>query len=96
MTEELRVSGVRFSAAPRHDVRSGLIGFLDFEVCGICLRAVTLRRNAAGEFVLSYPERTDSRGVRRALFFPRDEAVRLELQRQVLRAIGFDCDEVRP
>jgi hypothetical protein len=92
MTEHPLVTSVRFSAAPRRDVAAGLLGFVSLEYAGIKLDGIALRRSATGKLVLSFPERTDSRGKRRPHFHPRNSEVHLEILRQVLAALGLDRD----
>lgn len=91
MSEPLTVTGVRFSAAPPELLESGLLGWTTFLLNGrLRVDAVAVRRTLDGDLVLSFPKRQDRRGREHALVAPVDDATRLEIESQVLRAIGLE------
>jgi len=85
-----RISHVVFSAAPRRDIRSGLLGFVAFDFAGFRFDGVAVRRTRDGRLVLSFPERTDSRGNRHAIVRPLD--ARRQIEDSVFRALGLDVN----
>ena len=92
---EVRVSNVRLIAAVDRDVASGLVGFVSFVLGGtVRIDGVTLRRGRNGRLSLSFPERRDGQGRAHPILRPLDEAVRIEIERQVFAALAIE-DDVR-
>ncbi|MCP3919760.1 MAG: hypothetical protein GY711_29855 [bacterium] len=80
----LRITDVRFTPTAT-DAGDGLVGFLSMLVNdGLVVDGVTLRRSAEGELYLSYPARTDRNGTRHPYVRPREESLRVAIERQVL------------
>lgn len=100
MTESARISNVRFTAASRRDVRTGLCGWVSFSLANhqIVVDGVTIRKTLAGEYRLSWPRRLDAVGREHFYLRPADDTARREIERQVLAALGLDRDrkKVRP
>lgn len=100
MSESARITDVRFSAAPRRDLRSGLLGFISLEYSGLKLDGIALRRSATGKLVLSFPERRDAYGEVHDVVRPTDDASRCQIESAVFSALGLDPqhnrDEARP
>ena len=72
-------------------MRSGLLGWVTVVVNGtVSLDGLTLRRSEAGRPFIAYPARTDRRGGRHPYIHPLGEAARVELERQVLAALGLE------
>ncbi len=92
MSEYPRVTAVRFSAASRRDVRSGLLGFASFEFAGFRFDGVAVRRTRDGRLVLSFPERTDKYGKRHETARPVDAASRKSIESAVFVALHLDRD----
>jgi DNA-binding cell septation regulator SpoVG len=95
-TSPIKVSRVTLSAARGRDRRSGLLGFVSFEISGLRLEGVTIRRTQDGRLVLSFPQRRDVRGDEHALVRPIHNETRLEIERQVFAALGLDRKVIRP
>lgn len=86
----LLLSDVRFTPADRHEVDTGLIGYVSFVLNGgLALDGLTIRRKRTGERYLAYPARFDGTGAQHALVRPTCESVRRDLEREVFRALGF-------
>ncbi len=102
MSEFPRIGAVRFSAAPSLDIRSGLLGWVSFTLGDLRLDGVAVRKTRDGRLALSFPTRTDARGVRHAVVKPIDDAARRSIEKDIFRTLrlGVDrddhCDEVRP
>jgi len=60
----------------------------------IRIDGVALRRTTEGKLTLSFPARRDSAGQQHAYVRPLDNDVRRQIERQVLRALGFGDEEV--
>jgi hypothetical protein len=90
MTALLRVSNIRFVAAPPDVAATGLKGWVSCLVAdAIHLDGITLRRSAAGKLVLSYPRRRDGSGRRRYYIRPRDDNARRHIEACVFRALAM-------
>lgn len=88
--DPLHVADVRFTAAPVNQRAQGVLGYVEFVLNGaFVVDAVQVRRTALGRTTLSYAHRLDRRGVQRFWLRPLSDAVRLEVERQVLAAIDF-------
>jgi len=84
----IRVSDLRYAEAPEADQARGLIGRVRFVVNdALVVGGVALRRTRDGRFTLSWPSRRDARGEKRYFVHPISDAVRLDLERQVLEAM---------
>ena len=66
------------------DVREGLLGFVSVEVGPVLVDGLTLRRTSDGRLALSYPARTDRAGRRHPYVRPRDDAARIEIEREII------------
>lgn len=69
------------------DTRTGLLGFVAARYGDLILDGIVVRRTTDGRFELSYPVRTDRRGLRHAVVRPLDDAAREEIERDVLRQL---------
>jgi len=87
MSEPIPISSITFLPAAASDVADGLLAYVTFEVGGLRIDGVTLRRTRAGRFALSFPERRDSQGRRHSIVRPLDGEARREIEAQVLAAI---------
>jgi DNA-binding cell septation regulator SpoVG len=86
----LAVSGLRFSPATRDDSALGLLGFASFLLNdAVRVDGVGVRRTIRGKLTLSWPTREDSAGQRHPLVHPISDDARLDLESQVLAALGF-------
>lgn len=90
-----RITAVRFSAAPRRDIRTGLLGWVSFTLGDLLLDGIAVRRARDRRLVLSYPQRTDSYGNRHPVVRPLDDAARRAIESAVFRALGLDREESR-
>ena len=85
---------VRFVPGASPDRAQGLLGYLRFEIGGLVVDGVTLRRTREGELRLSFPERRDRRGGRHPVVRPVDARVRQEIEWAVVSA--FDLEDRAP
>ena len=74
--------------ASDEDQRSGLLGYLSVTYGDLVLDSIVLRRTADGHYALSFPARTDRAGRRHAFIRPADDAVRQEIERELLWQLG--------
>lgn len=85
MQNDLAISNVTFHGASAADVKTGLIGFVEFTLNdGIRVTGVAVRRSRGGRFVLSFPA---PRKV--PIFAPIDDESRETIERQVFAALGL-------
>jgi len=88
MARLLVVSRVRFSPADPEDQASGLLGFASCVLDdALHLDGLAVRRSLQGRVLISYPSRRDRRGRAHAPFRPFDDAVRREVERQLIDAL---------
>ncbi len=86
----LAVSDVRFVAASRSEVETGLSGWACFVVNGVLrLDGVAVRRTLNGRTAISFPAKRDSTGRMRKYVRPVNAEVARELEHEVLTALGF-------
>ena len=64
---------VRFSPGSAHQVSSGLLGFVSFQLGEVLLDGVAVRRTRDGELTLSFPQRRDRSGRTHDLIRPIDQ-----------------------
>ena len=62
------------------DERTGLIGYVSIFYGDLIITGITVRRTAAGQLVLSFPERRDQKGRSHAVVQPADQSARRELE----------------
>ena len=86
MAEPLRLSDLRFIAAPEPDRARGLLFFASF-ILGPLRIDATVRRTRDGRLVLSFPVRHDGSGRQWPIVRPVDDAARHTLEAQVLAAL---------
>ncbi len=87
----LVVSNVKFSAASEEDEEGGLLGYVTAIVNGaLQLDGMTLRRTAEGRRALSFPARKDNVGRQHFYVRPISDEARLDMEVQVLRALGHE------
>jgi len=85
----LVISDVRFAPAPDRDRAAGLLGYLTFAVDGsLEIDGAALRLTRAGRPTVSYPAPVVG-GRRQAVVFPIDRRAQLEVEAQVLAALGL-------
>jgi DNA-binding cell septation regulator SpoVG len=81
----LRISNVRFVAAPARLARSGLLGWTTVALNdGIDLGYIAVRRTLDGRVVLAFPERRDGSGFAHPIVRPLDQATRDAITEQVV------------
>jgi len=84
----LLVTEARITAASAQDTQTGLLGYVTLVLNGaLALDGLVLRRSAAGVLYLAFPCRTDRHGDRHPLVRPISEQARVELEREVFRAL---------
>ena len=97
MRNFLRVSRVQFTSASPEEVRTGLLGWASGVLNQVlCIQGIAIRRTLSGNFAISFPVRKDRCGRKYAILRPLNDRVRLELQHQILQAIGLQEDGRRP
>lgn len=85
----LKVDVHSFTHSSEHDVRCGLLGFMQLVVGDrLLLDGITLRLTANGREALSFPCRTDARGHRHPLIRPTDADARAAIERAVLARVA--------
>ena len=86
----MRVTDVRRLPGSGSDAQTGLLGYVQFVICGVVrVDGVTLRRTRGGRLALSYPVKKYGPGAQYPLIKPVDEAVRREVERQVFAALDL-------
>ena len=84
------VSGIGFTPATVDDAKRGLLGFVTLTFADLLLLdGVTLRVTESGRHALSFPCRTDSRGVRHPYFRPLDDRARRVIEDAVFAVLGI-------
>jgi hypothetical protein len=71
-------------ATPSQDRSTGLQYWLSFEQGAHILGGMTLREDARGDYLLSYPKHRDRFGVNHPLIRPIDQAARDDVTEQVI------------
>ena len=85
------ISNVRFVAASKPEVATGLLGYVSAVVNStLALDGLTLRRTAEGRLSVSFPSRRDTQGRQWFYLRPLDDAARREIQHQILGALGLE------
>lgn len=84
MPDLLRISEVRFHAAPKREHARGLLGWTTFTLGGLVrLSSIGVRRTRDGRSVLSFPSRRSRPGVEHSFVAPLSGEVREEIEKQV-------------
>jgi len=90
MPPDLRISGLRFAPAALQDSALGLLGFASFLLNDrVRVDGVVVRKTLDGRLTLAWPARTDANGRRHQYLRPIDDSTRLDLEAQVLAALGL-------
>ncbi|MFH0947126.1 MAG: hypothetical protein V2A76_18215 [Planctomycetota bacterium] len=84
----MNITNVHFTPAPPRDCRTGLLGYLKFDMAGLRISGVTLRQTRRGRLTLSFPIHHDRTGRQHTPVRPTDAHARSEIERAVLDAIG--------
>jgi len=82
------ITNIRYSPALPPDRGTGLLGYLEFDLAGLRISGVTLRRTRHGRLTLSFPVNHDRTGRQHAPVRPLNARARAEIERVVLDAIG--------
>jgi hypothetical protein len=91
VSDEIRISGVRFAAAAGKERQIGLLGWVTCLVNGrLRLDGIAVRRTLEGRLALSFPARRDGEGRQHPLVRPLDDRTRREIERQVFAALGLE------
>jgi hypothetical protein len=91
MRERVTISDVAFVPAGYDIANTGLLGWITCTINGVVrLRGITLRRTSQGRLAFSFPSRRDSSGRMLPFVKPVGSAVRREMLRQILAAIGLE------
>lgn len=85
LVDAIRV--VAFTHAPATDRSSGLLAFVTLDF-GLVRTRATIRRSRMGRTYVSFPDRVDQHGRRRALITPINRAARAVIEGAVLDALG--------
>lgn len=75
-------------AGSEHDVRTGLLGYLSVFYGSLILDGIVLRRTADGRYALSFPARMDRAGRKHSYIQPASDAVRQEIEHELLWQLG--------
>ena len=70
------------------DRRAGLLGYVSVHYGDLVLDGIVLRRTSEGRYALSFPAKTDRAGRKHSYIRPIDDAVRQEIEREVLWQLG--------
>jgi len=88
--QNFHVSNVRFVQAPKSLQRAGLLGWISCEVNGtLKLEGLTLRCTLDGRRILGFPSRIDGQGKKRFFIKPLNSATRMDIELQILEALGI-------
>ncbi len=86
----LPITDVRFVATGKRDRTAGLFAFVSVTLADcFVLDGITLRRTEDRRWSLSFPARTDQRGVRHPYLRPANDATRRAFEQQVFEALGL-------
>ena len=92
MFRKLKVTNVEFVGATEADIRTGLLGYVSCVVNGsLALDGIAVRQTSDGHLTLSFPARRDWLGRQRFPVRPFDDRARLEIERQIFRALGLEA-----
>ena len=79
------VADIRYAEANAALRSKGLLGWVNLSLNdAFQLNCLALRRTAAGEYALSFPSRTDARGIMHPFYKPLSDQVRRDVLAQVL------------
>ena len=93
VNHEIRVEDVTFRGAGRADVEKGLLGWTSFTVnAALRLDGIAVRRTLHGTYALSFPGRQVRGGRRHFWVRPLTDGARLEIEHQVISAIGLAAE----
>ena len=91
MSDAIRVTNLRFTAASESEVARGLIGWVALELNeALKIQGVAFRRTVDGRYTLSFPARPDGQGGKRFYVRPLDDRARRDLEHQVLQALNIE------
>src|SRR5262245_57942465 len=91
----LIVSDVRFTIPSQDLIATGLLAWATCIINGqLELTGLMIRRTWNGRLTVSYPSRTDRTGQRHFYLRPIDDAARIEIEEQLLRAFRHFAEEV--
>ena len=89
--ESIEITRVRFCQATPTEAEAGHLGYVSCVVGDIlCLDGISLRRTLNGRLTLSFPGRYDCAGRRHYYVRPLDDRSRLDIEHQVLQALGIE------
>ena len=92
----MKVTGIRYTPAPEHLHRTGVMGWASFLLDGgVRISGVAVRRTARGTFTLSYPCCDRGFAQRWHYAHPVDDQTRVAIEEQVLAALGLDRELAR-
>ena len=83
----LSLPSIRFTPSSDGERKAGLLGWVSFEVGGLLLDGVALRRSCEGRPYLSFPSRRDRHGRDHPYIRPARRDVREAIERGVLAAL---------
>jgi hypothetical protein len=87
------ISRLRYVPADPFERRNGLFGYLSLDVNdALRLDGITVRRTRDGRLTLSYPVRTNERGVEFFVVRPIRDDVRLAIEHRVFEDLGLVSD----
>jgi hypothetical protein len=90
------ISGVGFTRATDDDMKRGLLGYVTLTFADLLLLdGLTLRVTESGRHVLSFPCRTDGRGVRHPYFRPLDDRARTVIENAIFNVLGIEREARR-
>ena len=91
MTDELRISDVRFTTADKNEKQNGLLGWVTCLVNGkLRLDGIAVRRTLDGRLVLSFPAHRDGKGQQHFFVCPLNDATRRHIENAILTAIRHE------
>ncbi len=89
MSDDVRITNVAFVSAGPKNAAEGLLGWITCVVNDtLVLDGLTLRKTRDGRLTLSYPARRDAEGKQHFILRPIDDGARLDLENQILTALG--------
>jgi len=87
----LKITDVNFTPAKLQDLQNGLFGFIACKIGNsLQLDNIALRRTLKGFLRLSFPAKQDSRGKKRFHVRPLDDKARIEIERQIFKALDLE------
>ena len=83
------ITHLKFFPGGWDDLRSGLLGYLQFKVAGLLdVDGATVRQTADGRITISWPKRRDAYGIDHPVVRPCDSTTKAEIEAELLAHVA--------